>query len=154
MKLTQDRLKELLDYSSADGLFVWRTNSNSKKGKVAGTVNGQGYVAIPIDGQRYVAHRLAFLWMEGVFPPDQVDHINRVRSDNRWENLRPATHGENSRNTAARCASGHKGVYQVKSSQKWRARITINGKECHLGNFKRVEDAAAAYTSALQTLKG
>lgn len=147
-KLTQKRLKELLDYHPGTGVFTWRINrgGTAKTGSVAGCVLGDEYLQIQIDGKGYYAHRLAWLYVHGEFPPDQLDHINRVRADNRIANLRPATNAENNQNQCRRSdnTSGVVGVYWYKQLGKWRALIQLNGRLMHLGYYKTIEEAAAA----------
>lgn len=151
-ELTRERLRGLLDYDPASGIFTWKVGHGSVKvGDVAGHAHRSGYIYVHIDRKHYLAHRLAFLWMVGAWPSKQVDHINRVRSDNRWENLRDVSNRENSLNNG-RNTSGHKGVCWNKSSGRWQASIGINGAKKFLGQFDRVEDAAAAYASALRVL--
>lgn len=88
-KLTQKRLKKLLYYNPDTGIFTWKINSRrSLKDAPAGNLHPSGYIRIGIDSKEYRAHRLAFLYMEGYIPENDVDHINRVRDDNRWKNLR------------------------------------------------------------------
>ena len=156
MLVTRERLRELLDYDPLTGLFAWKVKRNSSRGcllpgTIAGTVGpSNGYVYIKVDGKRYFAHRLAFLWMEGTMPPEQVDHINGVRSDNRWSNLRHATQWENIGNRAvfATSKSGVKGVYWNKKAGKWRATIRSAGRQHFLGYFNTVEEAQAVYNFA------
>ena len=83
-QLTQERLKELLHYDPETGYFTWKISPNNavKVGSVAGT-SMNNYIRIIIDHKAYLAHRLAFLYMEGYFPEHEVDHINRIRDDNR-----------------------------------------------------------------------
>jgi hypothetical protein len=154
--LTQDRLKALLTYDPLTGLFVRNVNKGrAKKGDVAGCTISCGYVEIGIDGERYPAHRLAFLYMTGSFPEADGEHENRKRSDNRWENLRNATRVQNRYNTVARSASGYKGVYLHKSSGRWNARIqTPNKKEKSLGYFSTPEAAFAVADAARKELHG
>lgn len=145
--LTVDKLREWFDYSPSTGLLTRRvTRSNrSVAGSVAGT-NSIGYVALKIDGRRYLAHRLAWLHTYGVWPSKNLDHINGVRSDNRIANLREATQAENLQNPSIRSnnTSGHTGVDWSSSMNKWRARIKVGRRDINLGYFKELEDAVAA----------
>ncbi|MFP5513282.1 MAG: HNH endonuclease [Alphaproteobacteria bacterium] len=149
--LTQSRLRELFDYDPLTGLFTRRVSlGGSKAGTVAGSLNGWGYVKFNIDGKPYKGHRLAFLWMNGKFPDGDVDHINRIRSDNRWANLREATPRQNNGNSSMsrKNTSGVKGVTWHKKAKKWQAQIGINGGTKHLGLFANIDDAAEAYQAA------
>jgi hypothetical protein len=151
--LTQNRLKELLEYNPNTGLFIRKktTSSNAQIGDVAGCLNKQlGYKLISIDGKSYYCHRLAFLYMTGYFPESQVDHINRIRDDNRWENLRKVTSAENLQNTVLRDSnkSGAKGVFWYKQRNKWIAYIRFNNKRYSLGYYVNFEDAVVARKQA------
>lgn len=150
--ITLSRLKELLHYCQETGLFVRlvSTSSNAKVGDVAGRKHSRGYWHIGIDGKDYLAHRLAWLYMTGAWPTNQIDHINGVRDDNRISNLRGATNAENQQNTALRDdnTSGFMGVSWFRERGKWHARITIAGKDKHLGYFDTPEDAHEAYLTA------
>ncbi len=89
--LTASRLRRLLSYDSETGLFVWRPRPDNRQfnahfaGSVAGTLQSARYVQICIDGEKYLAHRLAFLYIRGSFPRGNVDHANHIPSDNRFE---------------------------------------------------------------------
>lgn len=150
--LTQERLKELLDYDPGTGVFSWIVDrgGTAKAGSVAGRLNGNTYLQIMVDGKRYCAHRLAWLYVHGEFPPDQLDHINRIRTDNRISNLRPATGTENNQNCSKRSdnTSGVIGVGWHKKCGKWVAHIRLNGRRKHLGLYDTIEEAAAARASA------
>jgi len=145
--LTQARLKKLLDYNPLTGVFVWKVQASNRVsvGDVAGCRDAGKYWVIEVDKTLYKAHRLARLYMTGKMPREQVDHINGVRSDNRFTNLREASHKENQHNARKRAdnTSGHKGVSWHAASGKWRADIRVDG----IG-FAHVEDAAAAYAEA------
>ena len=87
--LNQSKLKELLNYNPENGSFTWlKSQGNASKGSKAGSLAVNGYILIAVNGQRYRAHRLAFLYMKARFPVLDIDHINRNPSDNRWVNLR------------------------------------------------------------------
>lgn len=150
--LTRERLRELLDYDPLTGLFVWKKTrgGSAKAGSIAGGQEVKGYVVITVDGDTYKAHRLAFLWMEGRWPKEQVDHANMIRSDNRWSNLRPASQTENLGNTIKQKnnTSGAKGVTWSKSLGKWRVRVGFGGIRFHVGYFSTVEEANACYNGA------
>lgn len=149
--VTQERLKELLEYDPGTGVFTWRVDRGSAKtNSVAGCGDGYGYLRIRVDGRAYKAHRLAWLYVHGEFPPDQLDHVNRVRTDNRISNLRPATHAENKQNYSKRRnnTSGVTGVYWHKRSGKWRTEIMLNRRIFCLGYYNTIEEAAAARAAA------
>lgn len=146
--LTQKRLKELLHYDPDTGHFTCiKKRQNASVGGRAGGNHHYGYIRIGIDNEKYQAHRLAFLFMGGKFPENQVDHINGVRDDNRWRNLREATAHENMRNSCIQKnnKSGIKGVSWSKTNKSWRAVIYKNGRQIHIGHFHKKEDAGKAY---------
>lgn len=148
--VTQFRLKDLLHYDPETGEFTWLLTVNSRvpAGRVAGCLDRSvGYWQIRIDGKRYYAHRLAWLYMTGDFPPNQVDHRNRNRLDNRWDNLRAATNGQNGQNSKPRGVSKYKGVCWSKSNRKWQAQAQFNGKTHYLGIYDTEEAAAKAYAA-------
>lgn len=145
--LTQARLKELLHYDPETGIFTWLVDRSgpSKAGTRAGYIEN-GYVRITIDSIWYAAHRLAVLYMTGRFPHHSIDHDNRVRSDNRWVNLIPATHADNAQNIPVlkNNTSGHTGVSWHKGHKKWEAHIRVSRKRYSAGYFANIEDAIAA----------
>lgn len=150
--VTQERLKELLDYNPDTGVFTWRVNrtGTAKTGSVAGAVVGHGYREIKVDGKRYKAHRLAWLYVHGKFPPNYIDHVNRVPNDNRIANLRLATNSENQQNQRKprNNSSGVIGVSWHKKQGKWQAYITSNGRKIHLGYYVTIEEALAVRAAA------
>lgn len=154
--LTADRVRELLTYDPGTGVFTWKFRSSrfTRNGKRAGSRNSLGYCVIGIDGKGYNAHRLALLYVEGVMPPDEVDHINGVRDDNRFSNLRHATKSTNMQNLRGAhkgSASGVLGV-QPTGKGKWKSTISKNGKTISLGRFETIEAASAAYLAAKRVL--
>jgi len=154
--LTAQRLKDLLRYCPDTGEFTAaKARRGLRKVGSAGWVNAQGYRCVSLDGSTYLAHRLAWLFVNGEWPLDQIDHINGVRSDNRISNLRASSQHQNMQNTSARSDSstGLKGVFPVRSG-KWAAQIQANKKVHHLGTFASKEEAFAAYQSAASDLHG
>jgi len=148
---TQKRLKELFYYRAESGDFVRMVpRSQTKAGDVAGSCHKKGYLNIRIDGKLYLSHRLAWLYVTGHWPADQIDHINGVKDDNRFCNLREATNSENKRNTGLyrNNTSGYKGVYLDKRNKEWTAKIRLHGVYKYLGSFTDITDAAAAYAAA------
>ena len=131
--LTQERLQYLLSYDRETGIFRWRINRGrmAKAGDIAGSQGNDCYVRIRVDGKDYAAHRLAWLYMTGEWPAATIDHENINRADNRWRNLREATNAQNgtNRHKQANNTSGFKGVYVDKTSNKFCAKIKINGGE-------------------------
>lgn len=149
-QISQDELKNLLKYDPTTGIFTWIkcANKNIRVGDVAGTDDKKGYRLIYVKGVLYKAHRLAWLYMYGVFPNNVIDHINQNKGDNRIENLRDCTHSENLQNSKIdkRNKHGHKGINFFYG--KWRATIAINKKSKHLGLFEKIEDAINARKKA------
>lgn len=143
---TQDRLKQVLDYNPETGHFYWKisTGPRVRVGDRAAVYKGQGYARVQIDGVRYNAHRLAWLYVYGIYPEILVDHINLDKSDNRIVNLRIATETENRRNTKTleNSKTGVKGVtYSTSCPGKYEARIGDKGKNYYLGVFETIEAA-------------
>ncbi len=158
--VTQEVLIKYVHYEPATGQFIRKLDSGTAKaGSIATFSDGQGYVSLSIDGQQIRAHRAAFLYMTGAWPSMYVDHINRVRSDNRWENLRDVRSAVNMQNAYAprsRSKSGMRGVSYCKREKKWRASIQIQrpgqekgkGQYRSLGYFSTPEAAQQAYLAA------
>ncbi len=135
--ITQKRLKEVLDYNQETGVFTWvKSPRNGRNGMEAGNINkANGYRYIRIDGCTRLAHRLAFLYVEGEMPPDQVDHINRNSLDNRWCNLKHSTQVENQNNKDNNALFS--GVCWSTNNGKWKSSgIANKGNRKFLGYFK------------------
>jgi len=156
-EMTRRYLRSLLNYEPKTGEWRWRYRKSGRAaiGQIAGSINSNGHRGIRIDGVMYQAHRLAFLYMNGTWPIDQVDHRNGVKDDNRWTNLREATNGQNSMNRGTRSdsRSGHKGVY-LYGGDRFRAKIVVDGRQIYLGIFSTKEEAAAAYRVAADRFHG
>lgn len=145
--VSQDRLKTILIYDPLLGVFSWREPCGGNKiGSLAGTKTEDGYINIGVDKIYYRAHRLAWLYMEGYFPEHDIDHINGIRHDNRWCNLRHVSRSCNARNSVVRHTnkSGVKGVSWHKGKEKWVSTIRYNGKQVWLGAFNKFIEAVKA----------
>lgn len=144
--LTQKRLKELILYDSETGIIKRISN-----GKPILT-NSRGYVVVYVDGRLYFAHRLAWLYMTGNEPENQIDHIDGIKNNNKFSNLRDVTNAINTQNThkARPCnkSTGLLGVTANKRDGTFKAQIKINGKNLYLGDFFNPELAHAAYITA------
>lgn len=115
-----------------------------KLGEIKNTPQSHGYIVISVKGIIWRAHRLAWYMQTGEPPSVEVDHINGIRIDNRFSNLRLATKIQNNYNRLS------KGFWFVASLKKWRAGITVNGKKIHLGLFATSNEAGAAYIIACE----
>lgn len=157
--LTQESLRRLLHYDPETGDFTWLRRQNNTigdrrfnavwPGRLAGRLcRRTGYVAISIANVRHQAHRLAYLYITGVWPPAVIDHQNGIGSDNRWTNLRSCNQSQNAANARRRVdnTSGAKGVWRHKGL--WRARLKADGQIRYLGLFRTRDEAAAAYAEA------
>ncbi len=154
--LTADRVRELLSYDLGSGEFKWiKPRSGVSLKKPAGTVNRNGYLDIRIDRKIYAAHRLAWLYVNGEWPPGMLDHINGNRMDNRILNLRSVSNTvnqQNQRHARADNKVGLLGVNFEKGSGKYKAQIRHNGKKLLVGRFDDPMAAHAAYIQAKRVL--
>lgn len=162
--LTQQDVQQLLDYDSTTGLLYWKTRSpdlfnnqrlcNSWNAQYAGkeaftSDNGRGYKQGTINNKLYKAHRIIFLMNYGYWP-DQIDHIDQNRSNNRLSNLREVSNTENQKNARKRVdnTSGKTGVTWNKLVNAWYARIGVNGVKVTIGRFDTKEEAIKARLEA------
>jgi len=150
--LTQEELKKFLHYEPETGMFIWLVDrgGGTKIGNIAGFIRKDGYRHIKIFSKHYLSGRLAFFYMTGKWPEHEIDHINRIRDDDRWCNLRVVTRQQNNRNQNIQKnnTSGIKGVHWIQRLNKWQARIWINKKTVSLGCFNNIEEAAKARKEA------
>jgi hypothetical protein len=157
-QISEQYLKEILNYNPETGVWTWLVDRepNKMKGQAAGTIESWGYRRISIDCRHYRAHRLAWLYMTGQWPKNEIDHINGVPDDNRWCNLREATRLQNEFNKGKRQdnSCGHRGVYWKKRDKKWVAQTNIDGKRKWLGGFDTKEDASCVYEEAIKEIRG
>lgn len=143
-------ISDWVSYCPESGDFRWIKSPNRRigAGSIAGRITNHGYASIRICGHDYVAHRLAWFAMTGYWPSDDIDHINGIRSDNRWSNLRAASRQQNCSNRKPNSNRPYKGTYFNSRSKKWYSRIKFNQKQIHLGTFTTCEEAHAAYQAA------
>jgi len=150
IKLEVNELRKVLNYDPETGMFTWM---NSER---AGNANARGYVSIWHQGVHYYAHRLAWEWVAGSPPQNDIDHINQIKSDNRFTNLRESTRSENmfNRGKNRNNLSGTKGVSFCKTTGKWKAQISVDRKYIHIGRFNTIEEAGKAYLERAKLYRG
>lgn len=135
------KLRERLQYNPETGNWIWlRSNRSGWNGRPAGSLDAKGYWVIKIDGQSYKSSRLAYLWMTGEWPPDEMDHRDRQPWNDVWTNLRPATRVENLLNRNMIGQSGHEGIYRHTQNNRWVAQF----ENIYIGSYKTIEEAVAA----------
>ena len=150
--VTFEEANRLLRYDpTVDGsCLIWKVNrgGTARAGVRAGSKDSYGYYQLAINKRLYLAHRVVWLLCTGSWPTKALDHINRVRADNRIENLRETTHKDNcqNKNIQNNNTSGYIGVTKKRNRNKWVAQIYINRKPIHIGYFDTAEQAHVAYT--------
>jgi hypothetical protein len=151
-KLTQERLKKLLHYDPETGVFTRKisTTSNAQRGNIAGTICKNGYAQAGVEGKRYYLHRLAWLYMYGYLPENEIDHIDRNPLNNRINNLREVSRSCNAKNVSpmSNCKTGIPGVFFNKKTKKWWVYISLGPKTKRgwLGQFKEQDFDEAVCT--------
>jgi hypothetical protein len=142
-ELTPQKLRQLLDYNPETGVFVRKVKTQkSKIGDVVGT-NINGYLCTKIKNKIYYLHRLAWFFVYEKWPTKDIDHINRVKTDNKISNLREVTRQQNLQNRV-----NATGVFPSKNKKRWRARINFAKQAINLGSFATKEEAMSAYKEA------
>jgi len=155
--LTQEYLLECITYNINTGIFTWKDRPshhfqkysvyvwwNSRfSNKTTGSVDKRGYSTICIDNKPYYTHRLAFLYVEGYFPENFVDHIDGNPTNNKWNNLREVTQLCNMQNCklSINNKSGVNGIFWDKKYNKWQSNIRVMNKQKCLGRFINFDDA-------------
>lgn len=153
---TQERLRSLLNYDPDTGIFTWSAKRRGVKvGAECGRINGHGYREIGIDCNLLPAHRLAFIYMDDIIPENDVDHINQVKSDNRWCNLRLATRSQNTANAwqyrhRKKGPGMYVGTTYDPKRKKWLAQICVKMKSRNLGRFDTEIEAARRYNEVAE----
>lgn len=161
MPPTVERLRQLVNYSPETGVFIRcvRTSNRIRIGDVVGSITSKGkckYLRANIDGNLYYLHQLAWLYMTGEWATKEIDHKDGNGLNNRWANLRLATHAQNSQNRkpASNNKSGVKGVCWDTARKRWLVTISADKKQCHIGRFVDKEVAMLAYQAAAQKVHG
>lgn len=146
--LTHAEAREQIHYDPLTGICTWLVSKpRVTKGMRASNLHVKGYRHITICGREYKEHVFIWFWMTGEWPDHIVDHRNLTRDDNRWENLRPATHSQNQMNSARYGAERGIQIIHTSKGPKYRARLRGKlGK--HLGYFKDKAEALEAYRQA------
>ena len=148
--LTAARLREVVHYDPETGKFTRKVRlaQRHQVGDDACHPMSNGYLRIAIDSERYLAHRLAWLYVHGEWPKHDIDHINGDRTDNRIANLRVGTHAQNMQNRRRPQAGSRSGLIGASwdtHAGKWRAGVQLNGERIHIGMFDSAEEAHRAY---------
>jgi hypothetical protein len=153
-KPNSTRLRELLNYDPDTGLFTRKVGVRGyAAGSIVGTPHSAGYVYCNVDGHRCYAHQLAWCYVHGDWPEGELDHRNGVRNDNRIDNLRLATRSQNMLNKHRPRGDNQSGFLGVVAHKnRWRADLTVDGKQKYLGLFDTAEEAHAAYLAAKKLL--
>ncbi len=150
-------------YDPVTGKLTWLIHNGARcpsarrgPGDEAGGLTDRGYRDVTLGGRRYRVHRIGWFLETGTWPVDEIDHRSLDKSDNRFTNLREATHQENMRNRNAHVnnPTGVKGVYWVEDRGYWRARLRLNGKNINIGCYSTMEEARDAYTKAAEAVFG
>jgi len=150
-KLTQADAVKLFQYNRETGELFWKKSKQGvRPSRLAGSVDKKGYIIVVVNGFPYKAHRLIWLIVYGEYPPDQIDHVNRVKDDNRIGNLRSVNTQVNMMNVwlYVSYSSGVSGVYWYKNDKKWVSAIKVYGDRKHLGVYREWFDAVCARKSA------
>jgi len=149
--MTKERLEELFEYDKSTGNFIRKctTSSNAKKHTIAGYKTKEGYIKISIDGKKYLAHRLVWLYVYG-YMPKQIDHIDHNRANNTICNLRDTTQKENCKNSSLRKdnTTGISGVYFDKKRKLFKVQISKGNKDLFFGRYKSFKEAVKVRNSA------
>jgi hypothetical protein len=146
--IDQELVKKLFYYDAASGMLIWRNGNgrNVKPWQQAKALNGNGYFTVKIQNKSYPVHRIIWLYVNGNFPSQEIDHKNRIRNDNRLCNLRAVSRTDNCQNISLprHNKSGHIGVSWFKKEKSWTVYVKVNKKNKWLGCYKNLDDAVVA----------
>jgi len=155
---SQEYLKSILHYNPDTGVFtrLVSVSNSAQKGSIAGHNKHLSYGRVNVNKKPYASHRLAWFYMTGEWPKEQIDHINQIKSDNSWCNLRECSNAQNNFNRPIpkHNKSGYKGVSWREDRKKWQSIIKFNGKSIYLGNFTDINLAVLAYNNKAVELFG
>lgn len=153
-----ETLRAMLNYDPDSGVFTWKVNRRRKAmaGARAGYTSRDGYIYIKIFNRKYLAHRLAWLYVYGSFPKQMIDHWDRNPLNNSLINLRLATNTQNTINCKVHRDNkwGYKGVYFRRSSGRFLAQIGVSGRQVYIGSYSTPEEAGAAYLVKAREIYG
>jgi hypothetical protein len=156
-KIAPETLRQLFTFDPDEGIFRYQKDKvRCKAGSVAGSIHRQGWRSIKINKRCYPAHHLAWLWVHGRWPIHEIDHINGVRDDNRFINLREADAFQQVMNSARprTNTSGVKNVYFDREMNRYRVHLRHKKKSIHIGYFPTLQEAASAAADARNRLQG
>jgi len=144
MMLTFEEASRIFEYNEETGKLYWkeRVHKRIRVGQECGRLTDHGYRKVRAYGTEYYVHRIVWLIKTGEWPKNQIDHINHVRDDNRYHNLRDVSCQQNVHNTY------HSGIHKASRGNTYSANIAVNGRRLYLGNFPSAEIAQQAYMNA------
>lgn len=152
-ELTQSTVKELLSYDAESGQFFrLQKTKRSPIGQIKTSVLPTGYVMFSIKGRKYLAHRIAWLYVYGYFPAKHIDHIDGCKSNNAIANLRSVTRSLNMQNQRKPHTGKGLPLGVHMHGNRFKAVIKTNGLQKHIGVFKTQSEASSAYISAKRQL--
>jgi len=160
-KIDIETVRSLLAYDPDVGVFTWRTTGKGRRPDLtAGRIEDNGYIRLTVKGKVFLAHRLAWFYVNGDWPERAIDHKNTIKTDNRIANLRLADRSQNAANsnTFSTNKSGFKGVSTLgdprRTIKKYAANIYKDGRAIYLGGYATAEEAHAAYVKAANDIYG
>lgn len=147
-------LRSVLTYNSQTGVLKWNGRDRwHRKGQIAGTPGPKGYLYLSVGGVRYQAHRVAYMIYTGKLLKGEIDHLNGIRTDNRWANIKDGSHRDNMRNMAIHRKGKLPGATLIKASGKWRSSISCFGRKIHLGTYDTEAEAHIRYLEAVEIVQ-
>ena len=155
--LTQSKLHKLLTYDGKSGAFYWLVNRSNRvsPGALAGYKRKDGYISIKLIEGRFFAHRLAWLYVNGRWPTEEIDHLDGDPSNNSINNLREVTRSQNLQNQRNPHIDNRFGALGIRFRKgKWEPRIKVNGRQLNLGRFISLRAAKSAYKKAKSIYHG